>query len=335
MVCIERNSVLEPLAPLVKAGYRALAARALNGINSWNSSISPEHRKNIDEMLSAIILRGEKSAPVIYIPTIGGKDRPRVLSQSGSLLEDSVSSVTGELFVLAETGDVSGINPVRFNRMFFALDYTAFFGMRMPNAEYAVRTACNLAAGYYLANGGQDFANQLKVVAKLGGIRVLPQTPGVDPTDDGRLAVLTFNASDGASAVLNMVIGLRLLYLAANKVLKKPDDYVFGLGKRITADFASSIPESYLGNDFALQAIGELLDSVSLHSGVENIILGFPGEMPSGLKEALLLGKVLDTVKTGKVALLDNDKPYSDAIGIAEFMANYQPQPPSSLQQTI
>ncbi len=323
MVSNEENSVLEPLGPLVREGYKALAARAANGLTVWYSSLSPEAREGIDLKLSSISLSEPKPAKTLYVAT-GGVVQQRNISRSGSLLGDSLSCALKELAALSDKGDVAGISTSDFDRMFFALDY-GIVGNKKVGANYAVEVAIGIAVSYYTANGGREFVRQLGTLSKLGCIRISPSMPAVEPAENGKLARLFFLATDSSPFVVNVINGLRLLYIAAAGVLEQPSKDFSGLREKIAAasaahNISSPALEACLADDSSPQSIAALLDKVSLHRGVEAVISGCSGMRP-GLKEIFALAKSLDTVMTGKTALSDKDKPYSDAIGLAELVS--------------
>ncbi len=321
MVTNEPDSVLEPLAPLVREGYKALAARALNGLQRWQSSLTSEIRRKVDDGLSSLSLPGMEPATMIYLATVTGLQQ-RTLPRSGSLLGDYLSRANEQLAALAGSGDAAGINPESFDRLFFALDYSTI-KERKPTKEEALKIAFGMAVSYFATKGMQDFINQLDTVYKLGAMRISPPFQGVECADDGTLAGLTFNLSDGEPSIVNIVMALRLLYLAASDSLPKPADGIAGLRGRITSVAEAkvlSVPKDYLQDEAKLQGVATLLGDVALHRGVEDILFSCR-ELPVRLTNALRLGTVLDTVTTGKISIKNGSRPYSDAIGIAELVA--------------
>lgn len=313
-------SILEPLTPLVMAGYKSLASRAAAGLSAWYSSLGQERSQLIDSKLVLLKLPGSTPAPMLYVAT-GGVVQQRVLSSSGSLLEDTVSGAMSELSGLAKGGDVAGVNPAIFERLFSALDYGIF--KQQPTTDEAFKIAVSIAVSSYSASErGEEFVRQLDALAKLGGVKFSEHLQGVDYTEEGQLALMIFKLSPKEFSVLNIINSLRLLYAAANAVAPQQKN-LHGLGERLVAAAATlgipdGISEEHLADSY-LQNVAEALGNVSRHKGVEVIILECKEPLPY-LKSVLRLTNVLDTVLTGKRALTDNDKPYSDAVGLAELV---------------
>lgn len=312
--------VFEPLSLLVSAGYKRLAVRAAEEVTRWRSSLSLEAIQIINGKLALLNQPASRPAPKLYVAT-GGAVQQRILSRSGSLLEDDISAAVNELSALGGTGNVAVISPKSFDRLFFALDYSVF--KQQPTIHQSLEIALAVAVSNYQTVGGGEFVKQLEAVRRLGRIKVSEQLQGVDYTEDGKLALLLFKLTFKVPSVLNIVTSLRLLYIAANAVSPKQQNCQ-DLGKKIAAaataqGISSEAFNQYFAEDSNLQSVAEHLGKVSLHKGVEALINGCE-QLPPPLKVALGLTKILDTVRTGRVALDDSDKPYSDAIGLAEMI---------------
>ncbi len=319
-VNVSGSYVLESLSPLVGAGYKRLAARAAEEVERWHSSLSLEAISIMNGKLALLNPPASIHAPKLYVAT-GGVIQQRTLSGSGSLLEDDISAAVKELSALGDAGNVAAISPKSFDRLFFALDYGVF--QRQPTVNQSLEIAMAIAVSNYKAVGGGEFVKQLEVAGRFGGVKVSEQLQGVDYTEDGRLALLVFKLTPKVPSVLNIVTSLRLLYIAANAVLPQQQNYQ-DLGQRIAAAATAQgiFPDAFspfLAENSNLQIIAEQLGKVSLHKGVEALINGCE-QLPPLLKAVLGLTKALDTVRTGRVALDDSDKPYSDAIGLAELV---------------
>lgn len=332
--------VLEPLAPLVRHGYKSIAARAIKGVNAWHSALTPETRASVSGRLASLNVANTNPAPKLYAPgqsptsghmlyvATGGKINQRTVSANNSLLEDCVSAALNELSVLADSGDVAAMSRDSFSRLFFAFDYGTFLKQK-PTTQGDLQFALGIAISHYQGVEGSEFIEQLAALVELHKIRISPHQQGFDHTEDGKLSFLTFNITDKAPSLLNVVLSLRLIYLAATAVLGQPITNLPELRTKVVAaadaqGLSSNIPAAYLADDSNLQSIADLLDKVSLHKGVEQLILtAGSAESFRDLKyvlNVLRLTKLLDTVRTGKFAVEDKDKPYSDAIGLAEIV---------------
>lgn len=332
-------SVLEPLMPLVRAGYKSLAGRAAEGLRAWYSAFSPEARALVSGKLALLNLAGAKPVPKLYAPSqsstsglrlyvaTGGGVQQRTVSAGNSLLEDCVSGALTELSELADGGEVAAISRDSFGMLFFAFDYGTF--QQKPTLQRDLEFALGIAISHYRSIGGGKFVEQLAALVKLQRIRISPSHQGFDYTEDGTLSSLTFNIADKASSMLNIVLGIRLLYLAATAVLGQPTANLPELRRKVIEatggpGLSGNTPAvcSYLVDDSNLQSVSEQLDKVALHKGVEQIIAGSNKSLPEleHVLNVLRLTKLLDTIRTGKVALGDSDKPYSDAIGLAELI---------------
>ncbi len=336
-VNISGSYVLEPLMPLVSAGYKSLAARAIKGVEAWYSALSPETHALVSGKLASLNFAAAKPVPKLYAPSqtsghtlyvaAGGVIQQRTVSAGNSLLEDCVSGALNELSALADSGEVAAMRPDSFSRLFFAFDYGTF--KQKPTSQQDLQFALGIAIGHYQSVGGGEFIEQLAALDKLQRIRTSPHQQSVNYAEDGKLSLLIFNITDKAPSVLNIVLSLRLLYLAATAVLGQPTVNLSELGKKAIAaadaqGLSGNIPAAYLAADSNIQLIAEQLDKVGLHKGVEQIILTTGSDDSfADLKHVLnvlRLTKALDTVRTGKFALEDNDKPYSDAVGLAEMV---------------
>ncbi len=318
-VSVASSSVLEPLMPLVRAGYKSLAGRAAEGLRAWYSGLDQGLRGFIDDKLALLKLPGSSPAPTIYFAS-GGVVRQRTLSSS-SLLEAAVTGATSELSELANDGEVGRISIASFGELFFALDYSVF--KRQPNISQSLEIAIGVAVRNYQTVGEGEFVRQLEVASRLGRIEVSEQLQRVDYTEDGKLTSLVFKLTPRVPSVLNIITSLRLLYIAANAVSPKQQNYQDMSQKIAAAATAQGISSDafshFLAENSSLQIVAEQLDKVSLHKGVEALINGCEQLSPP-LKVVLSLTKILDAVRTGKIALEDKDKPYSDAIGLAELV---------------
>lgn len=332
---VANTSVLEPLMPLVIAGYESLAARAIRGIEAWYSTLSPESRTHVSGKLASLNLvdtepasklygQSPTSGHTLYVVTGNGEQRRTIAS---GLLEKVIYTATKELSALVVTGNVAGINLSTLNNLFLSLNYGTF-NPQTPTVAQSVQIAVSTAISYYTANGGQEFVQQLYALSKLNQILIVSPPVNVskqlDYTPDGRLLCIAFRMDNKTPALLNIIFGLRLLYLAASSVLALPSRDGAELREKLSEVAAAhglspGITESHVAEDLTLDTIATQLERVSLHKGIEMLIADTP-DMPTKWRTLFLLANVLDTIRTGKAALNDSDKPYSDAIGLAELV---------------
>lgn len=314
------GSIPDWLMPLVTAGYKHLASRAAEGVKAWRSVLPSGAVQVINDKLAP---RNLPESPKLYVVT-GGETRR---GTSGNLLEEIVSTAIKDLSRLADMGNVALIDPKSFGSLFFALDSYGVFKQQFT-VHQCLELAMEIAVSNYRAVGGGEFVRQLEVLQTFGQIMVSDKLRQVaDYTEGGSLTLLVFRLSPKAPSVLNILNSLKLLYTAANVVLKlqqeKFDD-AGGLRERITNAAAevygvpSSVATAYFGNGPEVQGVAAALGQVSLHRGVEALIEGWK-ELPFPLKRILMVANVLDTVRTGRISLYSN-KPYSDAIGLAEVI---------------
>lgn len=316
-------SIPDGLGPLVEAGYRSLAARAIEGVAAWQSGMDAGICAIAESKLAKLELPGLRPVPHLFVVT-GGTEQERII---GSPLEGIFSSAIKDLSTLAGEGNIAAINPKSFTGLQFALDYCTF--QNQPTVNESVRMALAIAVSHYRnAAGGGEFAKQLGIVQKLGGIRIAKTLNSVAYTDDGHLAEITFQVDAHGPVVVNVINSLRLLYRAAKAVLPQQTENPLGISERIAAAasangiaLTASVSGFYSSDENAARGMAALLELVSVHKGVEAIIEGCDEfQSRPRLKEALKLAKVLDTVKTGRV-FYNDDKAYSCAIGLAEIVS--------------
>lgn len=330
------GSIPDSLMPLVTTGYKALAARAIQGVEAWYSTLSPETRERVSGKLAALDLSGAKlalklSAPsstsgrTLFVAKGGAVEQMTVAS---GLLENVVGTATEELSALAATGNVAGINLSALDNLFFSLDYGTFNQQTPLSVEWSVQRAVSIAVSYYAANGGQEFVQQLGALSRLNQIKIvqppLHVSKQINYTPDRKLSRITFNVDNKTPALLNITFGLRLLYLAASSVLALPGGDGAELRKKLSEVAAAHglspiVVEPYMADELIAKTVAAQLDNVSQHKGVEMLIANTPGMPPKWITQ-FLLAAVLDTIMTGKTALIERDKPYSYAIGLAELV---------------
>lgn len=319
---VQNFSIPAELGPLVKVGYRSLAARAIEGIAAWQSGLKAGICAIADGKLAKLGLPGFMPAPHMFVVT-GGTEQEIVI---GKPLEGIFTSAGKDLSALAESGDIAALNYHSLTGMQFALDYGTF--KQQPTVKESLGMVLAIAVSHYSAVGSGEFAGKLEFMQKFRGIRIaqtLNSGAYTDDPDDRRLLGITFQVDVHGPVVVNVINGLRVLYRAAMVVLPQQAEEPSAISERIAAAASASgiaLPASvsgfYSNDKNAAKGMAELLGLVSVHKGVEAIIEGC-NELHPRLKEALKLAKVLDTVKTGSL-FYNRDRPYSCAIGLAELV---------------